>query len=151
MFKHQSSFFVCMYYWIRMDLGSLILKGPQCLCKTFELRQGQPKIVISGPLYSYALESFNARWTPIAYDVSIRSIVLRWTQSFPIEWTNGPQTINSSLRPINVGWTQPFPAGRTSGPLQCDEPGSLTVKGLFRVLWSGMDSALPSRKDLGPS
>ena len=62
MFKHQSSFF-CLYYWIQMDLGSLILKGPQCLFKTFELRQGQPKIVISGPLYSYALEFFNARWT----------------------------------------------------------------------------------------
>ena len=58
-----SKLIFCLFYWIRMDLGSLNLKGPQCLCKTFELRQGQPKIVISGPLYSYALEFFDARWT----------------------------------------------------------------------------------------
>ena len=60
------------------------LKDPNVFASPFNWDKVK---AISGPLYSYALESFNARWTPIVYDVSIRSIVLRWTQSFPIEWT----------------------------------------------------------------
>ena len=150
-----SKLIFCLYHWIQMDLGSLIFKGPQCLCKTFELRQGQPKIVISGPLYSYALEFFDARWTIslwYLYQVhcgEMNSVLCNGMDPWlciallgPSMWGGLSPSQQEGPRSINVGWT--------SGPLQCDELGPLTVQGL-QVLWSEMDSALPSRKDLGPS